>query len=326
MSLKEFEILKDLGKGAYGNVLLVRRVEDSRIYALKKVSIEKLNPKEQEGCMNEVRLLASFNSINIISYKDAFFDNDINSLCIVMEYADDGDLANKIENNLKNKTFFDEEMIWEYFYQMVKGVKYLHDRKIMHRDLKSANIFMFKGGELKIGDMNVSKVYKLGLNNTQTGTPYYTAPEIWKDLPYDYKCDIWSLGCVLYEMCTNYPPFRGESMQQLFSRIMKGYYDPIPSFYSKELNYMINSLLKLNAMDRPYIEQVMHNIRRLKAEYPFSYTPKNDLKLLKTIKLPKNLKDINLYLPRAKYIRNIKRYHSNNLVHIPIRRIYYPHL
>jgi NIMA (never in mitosis gene a)-related kinase len=317
MSLKDFEIIKDLGKGAYGNVSMVRRIEDSRIYALKRVSIDKLNQKEQEGCMNEIRLLASLNSLNIISYKDAFFDEESSNLCIIMEYADDGDLFAKIECNNRNRTFFSEEIIWEYFYQIVKGLKYLHDRKIMHRDLKSANIFLFRNGDLKLGDMNVSKVYKLGLNNTQTGTPYYTAPEIWKDLPYDYKCDIWSLGCVLYEMCAGHPPFRGESMQQLFGKIIKGYYDPIPTFYSKELSSIISNLLKINSVDRPYVEEVMHCIRKKKLEYPFSFTPKNDLKLLKTIKIPKNLKDINLYLPKARYegFRNIRRYLLNNIAH-----------
>ena len=78
------------------------------------------------------------------------------------------------------------------------GLRSLHERKILHRDLKSANIFVMADGTYKLGDLNVSKVLKQGLARTQTGTPYYASPEVWKDRPYGTKSDMWSLGCVLY--------------------------------------------------------------------------------------------------------------------------------
>ena len=90
----------------------------------------------------------------------------------------------------------------------MSGLKSLHDFKIMHRDIKSANIFINKDWTCKLGDMNVSKLAdERGLNYTQTGTPYYASPEVWRDEPYDSKSDIWSLGCVIYEMITLTPPF-----------------------------------------------------------------------------------------------------------------------
>ena len=95
---------------------------------------------------------------------------------------------------------------------MVKGLKALHARKILHRDLKSANVFLYKDGTVKLGDLNVSKVAKKGLLYTQTGTPYYASPEVWKDQPYDARSDIWSLGCVLYEAATLKPPFTANDM------------------------------------------------------------------------------------------------------------------
>ena len=83
----------------------------------------------------------------------------------------------------------------------------------MHRDLKSANIFLWKDQTAKIGDMNVSKLARAdGLNHTQTGTPYYASPEVWRDKPYDFKSDIWSLGCILYELCALKPPFNATNM------------------------------------------------------------------------------------------------------------------
>jgi NIMA (never in mitosis gene a)-related kinase len=85
-------------------------------------------------------------------------------------------------------------------------------------------MFLNRDGLLKVGDMNVSKVAKQGFLSTQTGTPYYASPEVWKDRPYDVKSDIWSLGCVLYEMCSLAPPFQAKDMDSLCQRILKGSY------------------------------------------------------------------------------------------------------
>lgn len=111
-----------------------------------------------------------------------------------MEYADGGDLYQKILEHQKNKTIFPEKQIWQIFIQICKGLKALHDMKILHRDLKSANVFLNKDGTVKLGDLNVSKVAKMGLVHTQTGTPYYASPEVWEDKSYDFRSDIWSLG------------------------------------------------------------------------------------------------------------------------------------
>jgi len=120
---------------------------------------------------------------------------------------------------------FNESEIWKVLIQITWGLKGLHDLRIMHRDLKSANVFLFKDWTAKLGDMNVSKLanYK-GLNYTQTGTPYYASPEVWRDEPYDLKSDIWSLGCVIYEMITLKPPFRADDMQGLYKKVIKGHY------------------------------------------------------------------------------------------------------
>lgn len=109
--------------------------------------------------------------------------------------------------------------------------------------MKSANIFLFKDFTAKLGDLNVSKVAKKGLLYTQTGTPYYASPEVWKDLPYDGKSDIWSMGCVFYEMCALVPPFRADDMNGLFKKILKGSYPPIPSNFSIELRSVIKSMI-----------------------------------------------------------------------------------
>ena len=111
-----------------------------------------------------------------------------------MEYADNGDLLDRIKSKKKHKKFLTEEEIFTIFIQVVRGLKRIHKLNIMHRDLKSANVFLNKNGKAQLGDLNVSKLAQMGLNYTQTGTPYYASPEVWKEKPYDFKSDIWSLG------------------------------------------------------------------------------------------------------------------------------------
>lgn len=130
------------------------------------------------------------------------------------------------------------------------GIKALHDLKILHRDLKSANVFLFKDGTAKIGDMNVSKIAKKGLLYTQTGTPYYASPEVWNDSPYDLKSDIWSAGCVIYEMAFLKPPFRAEDMEGLYKKVVKGIYQRLPGHYSVDMNEFISYMLKVNPKAR----------------------------------------------------------------------------
>jgi NIMA (never in mitosis gene a)-related kinase len=126
---------------------------------------------------------------------------------------------------------------------MITGLKALHDLKVCHRDIKCANIFCTSKGEVKLGDFNVSKVAKKGMLYTQTGTPYYASPEVWKDKPYDYKSDIWSLACVLYEMITLRPPFKAPDMKSLYKKVVAVDYPPISSKYSADLSGILKVML-----------------------------------------------------------------------------------
>jgi len=177
-------------------------------------------------------------------------DDASRTLCIVMEYADGGDLLNKIREHSRNNTKFPEAEIWRLCYDMASGLKALHDLKICHRDIKCANMFL-SNGKIKIGDLNVSKIVKVGLLYTQTGTPYYASPEVWRDRPYDMKSDIWSLGCVLYEMCALRPPFMSNNMKGLYRKVTLGTYPEIPSCYSKELADLVYQLLQVVPGRRP---------------------------------------------------------------------------
>jgi NIMA (never in mitosis gene a)-related kinase len=186
---------------------------------------------------------------------------------IVMDFSDDGDLYQKILVMQKNKEFFSEDFIWKTLIQITLGLKSLHDLNILHRDLKvkyflnqSANVFLNKNEVAKLGDMNVSKIAKNGLLYTQTGTPYYASPEVWKDKPYDSKSDIWSLGCVIYEMATLKPPFRAEDMDGLYKKVIKGQYSKVGNGYSEALSNVIKSMLQVNPTNRPNAKQLLRSL------------------------------------------------------------------
>jgi len=233
--MENFEIITKLGDGAYIVVYKVKHEQDNKIYALKKVKLKELCDKEKQNALNEVRILSNVKSNFVISYKEAFIDEDDSNLCLVMEYADKGDLYQKISQFKKIGCLIEEIDIWRILIQMVKGLKALHDLNIMYRDLKSANIFLFSDDTAKIGDLNVSKVVNKGVGYTQTGTPYYASPEVWEDQPYDTKSDIWSLGCVTFEMLALRPPFRAENMDKLYNKVIKGDYGKISERYSDDI-------------------------------------------------------------------------------------------
>lgn len=192
--------------------------------------------KDKENALNEIRILASVESDFIISYKEAFLDEESNTLCLVLELCETGDLLKILTDNQRKNRPESEETIWLALTQMALGLKALHSNNILHRDLKCANVFVSKEGNYKLGDMNVSKVSKHGLVTTQTGTPYYASPEVWQDKPYGAKSDIWSLGCIVYEFTTFKPPFRAADMKGLYKKVIKGSYDPISSRYSTALH------------------------------------------------------------------------------------------
>ncbi len=237
---------------------------------------------------------------------------------IVMEYADGGDVQEKVKACLRARERLDENLIWSYFIQMLEGIAHLHSKSILHRDLKTANMFLTMDGHVKIGDLNVSKLAKQGMAATQIGTPYYMSPEIFRGKPYNDKSDIWSLGCILYELTTLAVPFKGRDIDELARRVQTGYYARIPSSYSKELDAVIRACLKLNPAHRPSAAQMLEmpiivernaKLRQwMNATLDIASAIQNEpLDMLATIAAPKGrvmpskMRVINDLLPAARY-------------------------
>ena len=291
MYLERFEIISKLYNTLNDLIILVRSKEDGQLYTIKSVRVDENSKKEKDLFFNELRILVPLTHRNIISYKEAFYDKRTKSLNMVIEYVDGGDLCMKIRTAKQKNVFLKEIIIWGIFIQILEGINYLHKKFIIHRDLKTSNIFLTKKGIVKIGGLNAGKnIEDLGLALTQIGTPYFTSPEIQEQKPYDYKCDIWSIGCILYEMTTLNVPFLGLNIQELYKNILRAKYKSFPKIYSKNLNEIIDLMLIKDPLKRPSADDLLNN--KIILEKKKELNLKNDIN-----------KDIN---------KIIKDYNNNN--------------
>jgi len=220
-----------------------------------------MNEDEKKESYLEGKILEKLDHPNIIKFREVYLTKKPKlTLCIVMDFADGGDLQSRIKSQ-KGK-FFNENQILDWFTQICLAIKHIHDRKILHRDIKSQNIFLTKNGLVKLGDFGIAKCLNATMDKAKTivGTPYYLSPEIVQNKPYSFKSDIWSLGILLYEMCALKMPFDGLSIADLSLKIIKGIYTPIPNNFSKELKMLVNSLLNVDPTKRPSINDILSKI------------------------------------------------------------------
>ena len=168
-----------------------------------------------------------------------------------------GDLKKRIQNQ-KGK-YFPENQIIDWFTQICLSIKHIHDRKILHRDLKSQNIFLTKNDLIKLGDFGIAKCLDFTMQKASTfiGTPYYLSPEIVQNQPYSFKSDVWSLGVLLYEMCCLKMPYDANSLADLTLKIIKGNFSPLPSHYTKGLVMLVTCLLCVDQNKRPSVNDIL---------------------------------------------------------------------
>ncbi|XP_071353129.1 serine/threonine-protein kinase Nek3 [Trachinotus anak] len=260
--METYSLLRVIGEGSFGRALLVQCKTSQEKYVVKEIQLPK-NPSKLEKSRREAILLSRMKHPNIVAFREAFEADGL--LCIVMEYCSGGDLLQRIRQQKTTQFCVDDVLRW--FAQMCAGAKHIHDKRVLHRDLKSKNIFLTENGTIKLGDfgsaciLNSSKAYA----HTYVGTPYYVAPEIWDNKPYNNKSDVWSLGCVLYELCTLQHPFQASSWKSLIFKVCRGAYPPLPNHLPYELQYLVKQMFKTNPKDRPSLRTILtsHRVSKL---------------------------------------------------------------
>jgi len=283
-----YEIKQQLGKGGFGSVYKVINKNDNKIYAIKRIEIKGLNQKELEFIQNEANILSNIENENIVKYHESFYEDDFFN--IVMDYCEFGDLR-KILNEFKtNGQFMSKNAIYYLAKSICSGLKEIHKNNLIHRDLKPENLFLKNNLKLMIGDFGVAKQLQNGTihANTQIGTFQYMAPEIIKNEKYSNKVDIYSLGCIIYELCT---------LNLYFGNKTEGKINV--SLYGNDLQNLIDKLVEIEPNKRPSINEIEEIINKIINEC-------GETGLIKAIKKNELLKTFILEICVSKYLDKMK--------------------
>ncbi|GFR43292.1 hypothetical protein Agub_g4357, partial [Astrephomene gubernaculifera] len=256
---ERYTLGEEIGCGSYGRAVRAVRIEDGLQVVVKQIRLFEMDEKARMDTLTEAKVLAQFSHVNIVHYYECLLEGGV--LNIVMEYAGGGDLAATIQRRQAEKKPFSEDEIMFWFVQVALALYHVHRQNVLHRDLKSQNIFIAEGNLLKLGDFGIARVLNSDteLARTVIGSPYYLSPEICEDRPYNRKSDVWSLGCVLYELATLRRAFDGQSLPALVVKILRGKYPPVPTRYSTHLRHLIESMLKQNPKDRPNADVILRS-------------------------------------------------------------------
>ncbi|OHT06090.1 AGC family protein kinase [Tritrichomonas foetus] len=252
----KYKIVKEIGKGGFGRALLVKSMDTQELKVAKEIDFTGKPREWRKSALHEAEILQTLKHTNIIKYRNCTKNG--NKIFILMDYADGGDLDQFIRAQEKKKKRLPEDKILDIFVQICLGLKYLHDRKILHRDLKPQNVFLTKENIVKLGDFGISKTLENtnDVAKTSVGTPLFSSPEICMGKSYNSKSDIWSLGCILYEMMTFRHAFSGSSLGDLAVKILTRSPAPMPLQYSVELRQLVIRLLDKNPAKRPTINEI----------------------------------------------------------------------
>ena len=253
-----YKIKQKIGKGCFGKVYLATQKLTGCDVALKVITKTNIKNKDsRKKIEKEVEILQQVNhSHSIIKLFEVFEDD--NSVYLAFEYLPNGDLV----QFFKKQPLFDENELAPFYHKILKGIKYLHENKILHRDIKLDNILLDKNLNPKVCDFGISSIAKEGLRIYDTGgTPAYLAPEVIKAEGFVCeKSDVWSLGVLLYLLTFGIVPFKATDMQVLYNKIIIGTFKfPEYDDTSKELIDLIKRMLVVDIDKRLSLEQVMNH-------------------------------------------------------------------
>uniref|UniRef100_D3ZTD6 NIMA-related kinase 3 n=1 Tax=Rattus norvegicus TaxID=10116 RepID=D3ZTD6_RAT len=251
--MDNYTVLRVIGHGSFGSVLLATEKSSNQTFAMKEIRLLK-SFSDVQNCRKEAVLLAKMKHPNIVAFKESFEAEG--HLYIVMEYCDGGDLTQRIKQQ-KGK-LFPEDTVLNWFIQICLGVNHIHKRRVLHRDIKSKNVFLTHDGKVKLGDFGSARLLSspMAFARTYVGTPYYVPPEIWENLPYNNKRKgtrqpvPFQTGDNLQKYKST-SAFQANSWKNLILKICQGPIHPLPALYSSKLQCLVKQMLKRNPVHRP---------------------------------------------------------------------------
>ena len=264
IELEKYKVVKEIDKNVtdiYRSYLL-RSSTNANEYVCKSVNVVALNKGEKDIILNEINVLKKINNPNVIDIKNSYYSKDNKFLNIITEYAEDGTLQKKYEEQKKKKQYFEENELLDWFIQILLALKYIHERKILHRDIKPSNIFLMKD-MAKLGNFGVAKSLSPTINyaRTMVTTPQYLAPEVKKNSNYTYAADIWALGVTFYQLIILDYPFEGSSLDEIHANIAAGKKKPIPNDLKIDEKFIkiINEMMSVNPKERISLQKILED-------------------------------------------------------------------
>mmetsp|Transcript_30088 Transcript_30088/g.84780 ORF Transcript_30088/g.84780 Transcript_30088/m.84780 type:complete len:495 (+) Transcript_30088:118-1602(+) len=254
---QKYQRVKVIGKGAFGKAYLVRNTEADVYVVVKQMETGQMDEKDKKASIKEASILKKMAHPNIIQYQEVFMTRK-GRLCIVMEYADGGDIRAAIRNQAGE--LMGEARFVSWFVQACFALLHVHNMHVLHRDLKTQNIFLMSTGQVKLGDFGIARVLEATKDyaKTMVGTPHYLSPEIIQERPYRFKSDVWSLGIVLFEMATLQHPFEADSLAILAAKIVMDDIPALDAMYSSDLKALVRKMLSKDEDFRPTVRQILH--------------------------------------------------------------------
>eukprot|EP01060_Flectonema_neradi_P024969 TRINITY_DN33821_c0_g1_i1.p1 TRINITY_DN33821_c0_g1~~TRINITY_DN33821_c0_g1_i1.p1 ORF type:complete len:446 (+),score=88.50 TRINITY_DN33821_c0_g1_i1:47-1384(+) len=250
---------KKIGRGSYGEAWLVERTSDGAVCVAKIMELPKMSNRDIQYAYSEIKCLSLVKHPNVIRYYEDKEEGDC--LLIIMEFADGGDLDRQVKQRAANGLrYFQEHEVLFMFLQLCMALDNIHQKKMLHRDIKGANIFLTSTGVIKLGDFGFSHEYEETVSKavagTFCGTPYYLAPELWENKKYGKKADVWSLGVLLYEMLALKRPYTAQNMRGLMEKVLEGKFPAPPPHYSQEMHNLVSTILQRDAEKRPTVREL----------------------------------------------------------------------